>query len=275
MSAKIRILDGQGTGAIATVSATGGLLVSVVPDDILLSASIIGIVNLAGGSVNTLQPLKATAYIEQSTNAIRSISSSSASDASGGVGANQVLLTYFDQIGSGPYTEERLLSGITPVNFLAKNICFIESIVVNKVGTSRTNVGTLTLFAGAAGAGGAIGTVGIGNVVSSTGDAQTLWAHHYVGAGRICDISGLSANSINGSITGLFLLKLQKLPIDSLPEMIVSDLVFGGAAGGQTTRQYLDPLKIYGPAHISMYVIPSANNGTFSGSFDIREMLST
>lgn len=225
--------------------------------------------DFAFGDVSTtgtsLVSLRRTVYTEQSTNGQRSIASSSASDTAAGIGARQVKITYFDQAGVGPYTEILTLNGTNRVISVNTNICYIEEMVVTTVGSTGTNVGTITLYTLPAG-GTAIGTIGIGA-------NQTFWAHHYVPSGKTCRISGISGSTDQtSSAYALLLLKAQTIPVGNNSELQISDTsrVYGGAA--PTVRNYNSPIPVTGPSRITMYVQPSSNasQNTF-GSFDFTE----
>jgi hypothetical protein len=123
-------------------------------------------------TTNTASKIESTTYTEQTTAVQRSFTSSSTADAAAGTGARTIEFTYYDASGNGPYTEIDTLNGTTAVNTVATNVCYVESIVVQTVGSGGTNAGTVTLFTTTGGGGTAIGTIAIG--VSTT-----EWAHHY------------------------------------------------------------------------------------------------
>jgi hypothetical protein len=205
-----------------------------------------------------------TAYTEQTSNARRSIVSTSANDTAAGTGARTVLITYLDSTGAGPFTETVTLNGTSAVNTISTTICFIEKIEVLTVGSTGSNVGILTLKAAIAGGGATIGTIG------ATANI-TYWAHHYTPAGKTTYISGLSIGN-NASSSGAgstVVLKSVDLTAINNAERQISD--FTNIAGGSNTitRIYNSPIQIVGPARIRAYVTPLATSAyTTYSSFD-------
>lgn len=210
--------------------------------------------------------VKRTTYTEQVVNAQRSISSSSALDAAAGTGARTVIITYLDQNGVGPYTEVVTLNGLTAVNTVATNICFIEQMQIVTAGTGGTNAGILSLKAAVAGGGVTIGTIG-------AGDSQTAWAHHYVPAGKTCNITGISC-SHNGTTVGsgaTFVLRARNITANAAV-LQISDTVRLYGQSSTFSRIYQSPIKMAGPAFMELYVTPeSATATTYRGSFDFFE----
>ena len=147
-------------------------------------------------SAATSVAVRASTYVPGSANAQRSLSSSSANDSSAGTGARTVKITYYDNVMAGPFTDTVTLNGVTAVNTAATNIRYIEKLEVLTVGSTGSNAGTVTMFLAAAGAGGTMATINIG-------DNATFWAQHYVAAGKTCYIGGLRAGATvtNGSVT--------------------------------------------------------------------------
>jgi hypothetical protein len=115
-------------------------------------------------------------YSEQSSEAQRSVKSSSANDANpGGSGAKRIRITYL----TSSYvlkTEDVALNGTTGVNTAASDIRFIESLEVIE-GTNCAGAVTLQTTTG----GGGTEIMGI-----ASGTTQTFAAHHYVPAGKRC-----------------------------------------------------------------------------------------
>lgn len=218
-------------------------------------------------AATTRAAVRRTTYTEQTSNAQRSINSSSANDTSAGTGARTVLLTYMDSTGAGPFTETVTLNGTTNVNTVATNICFIESMEVVTVGSTGSNVGTLTLHAAAAGGGATIGTI-------AATDNQTFWAHHYVPTGKIANITGLSF-SHNGTTVGsgaAFTINSIAIPSANMVEKQVSDTPRLYGQSSTTTRTYVSPLKVTGPARVTIYVTPeTASSTVYRASLDFFE----
>jgi len=223
-----------------------------------------GVVILAGGSSGTLNPIRATAYNEQTTNAQRSISSSNANDTSAGTGARTVKITYLDATGAGPFTETVTLNGTTPVNTVATDICYIESIEVLTVGSGNSNAGTITLWTATAGGGTAIGTIGVGTVFGGVGDNRTLWAHHYVATGLVCNVTGFI---VGATATSTFHFKAKSLAANSANVIITATI----ATQAEFQRTFSSPPKIAGPARILGYGVPSTNGVTMNAALDFYD----
>jgi hypothetical protein len=210
--------------------------------------------------------VRATTYNEPTAQAQRSISSSSANDSSAGTGARTILIKYLNNAGIF-LTETITLNGTTPVNTVATDIRYIEQIDVLTVGSGGTNAGTITLFVGTGGTGGTIGTIAVG-------DKQTFWAHHYVQAGKICNITGLSC-SHNGTVVGsgaVFTIEAQDLVTANAASVQVSDFVRLYGQSSTFSRIYTSPIKISGLARVVVYVTPEATSAiTYRAAFDFFE----
>jgi len=211
--------------------------------------------------------VRRTQYIEQTTNAQRSIASSSANDTSAGTGARTVQIKYLDQTGAGPFIETLTLNGLTYVNTVATDICFIEQIEVLTAGSTGSNVGILSLKAAITGGGVTIGTIAAKN-------NQTFWAHHYVPINKICNVTGISCGH-NGTTVGsgaLFTINSLSIGLAGAIDVQVSDFV---RLYGQTStfaRNYSSPLKITGPARLLVYVTPETATSTiYRAAFDFFE----
>jgi len=214
----------------------------------------------ATSSGSALTVIRATAYTEQTTNAQRSVVSSSASDASAGVGARTVTLTYYDQTLLGPFTETVTLNGVTPVNTVSSTICFIEKIEVATVGNQLSNVGTITLKAAAAGGGVTIGTI-------PAGDGITNWCHHYVGTNKTMRIVSVIA-SIHGSASGAIEVH-RTIPTDiTKPELTIAPKVRIDA-GDSDKLDFEVPILITGPALVLVYGRSDASTGNIDWSVGI------
>src|SRR5882672_113572 len=90
---------------------------------------------LGTSSVSNLV-MRATTYTEQSSNAQRSVVSSSANDTSAGTGARTVLVTYYPSDLSYVATEIVTMNGTTAVNMTATDVCFIEKLEVLTAGSN-------------------------------------------------------------------------------------------------------------------------------------------
>lgn len=209
-------------------------------------------------------PIYKTTYTEQTTNGQRSFASSSANDTAAGTGARTVKVIYYDQTGAGPFNETVTLNGTGRVNTVATNICFIEEMEILTVGSGGVNAGTITLFTTPTSGGSAIGTIAIG-------DNQTLWAHHYVPAGKTCYISGFSVNNTSTAVGNgaAFVIKHSTPTVANSAEHQVSDThrLFGQSS--TVTRNYNSPIQVPGPAKLRVFVHPESNTSVVQrASFD-------
>jgi hypothetical protein len=201
----------------------------------------------------------ATPYTEQLTNAQRSVSSSSASDTAAGTGAQTILITYYDQTMSGPFTETVTLNGTANVNTVGTNICFIESMRIQTVGSLGNNQGTISLFISAGGGGGTIGTIAVN-------DNQTNWCHHYVAKDKtlfLTQVLGGNQGSSNGSLT---VLKTTPTISNSTDLVIIPQLRV--PSGTTESVAFSSPVRVSGPARIQLQVrqdAASGNNNWFAG----------
>jgi hypothetical protein len=198
-----------------------------------------------------------TPYTEQTTDARRSIKSSSTSDAFGGTGAITVHLHYFNSNLTGLLTETITLNGTTCVQTTASNIAFIESIEVISTGSTKSNVGTLTLSSNNTCGGTTIGTVAPTN-------NRTLWGHHYIASGKICNITGISVSHSGTTVGsgGVFSIFAIESPISSSPSIQISDFIRLYGQSSTFSRTYSSPIKVIGPAKILVQVTPETTSST-------------
>lgn len=231
-----------------------------------------GKVSLGGATAGSIAVLRATPYTEPASAAQRSVGSSSASDSAAGTGARSVRITYFDNTGLGPLSETVVLNGTTPVNTVATNIRFIESLEVITVGSVGTNVGTISLFGATAGGGGTVGTIGVGNLASGIGDNNTLWCHHYVSATHTAQFSVLITGIVSGGsgTSGKFFIRgIRPLVVDSA-EVLLGDVVL---AIGPFQRSFTFNPALSGFARVTGYVVPGTSNSNCHCAFDWSETL--
>lgn len=211
-------------------------------------------------TATTQVPLEFTTYTETTTNSTMTIVSSSTSDAAAGTGARSISVTYYDQNMTGPFIVSATLNGTTPVN-ITGSMCYIENIVVSTVGSTRSNVGILTLKTG--------GAVTVGTIAATTN--RTFWAHHYIAQGKTCYISGFNGGSNGASAgqSGIFVLQATTPTVANTPQIQISDDIVVSGAANSFTRTYNSPIQVVGPARITSYVTPGASSSytTFS-SFD-------
>lgn len=229
-----------------------------------------GVKTLGGGTANTLQIMRATAYTEPAAAAQRSMASANAADTAAGTGARTVLITYYDGAGAGPFTTTVTLNGTTPVNTTATDIRFIEKMEVLTVGSGGANAGIITLFGGTAGGGGTVGTIGYGTVLGATGDNRTLWSHHYVAVDRTAKFSVLVGGIQSGGsgTNGQFFIRAVNPLVANSAEILVGDIIL---IIGAFERAFTFNPSVTGFARMTGYGIPGVNNTTMTCAFDWSE----
>lgn len=258
----------DGTGAVIPIrtDASGNLTIFTNSTPAGSNASI------AFGDITVAAPgtysIRRTTYTEQSANFQGSVKSSVAADAAAGTGARTVRITYLTSTGVGPLTEDVTLNGVTPVNLVNANHCFIEKIEVLTVGSGLVNAGTITLNAGLAGAGTVVGTIAVGN-------NQTFWCHHYTPIAKTTFVAGtLVANSstvVGGGCT--FALRAQQIPAANQINKQVGDTFTLYGQSSQTPRNFTTavPLAV-GPARLTMYaIVVSSTSIVYRASFDFYD----
>lgn len=219
-----------------------------------------------GTSSTTAIPIRATVYTEPTTGAQRSLSSSSASDASAGTGARTVLITYYDSTLTNLKTETVTLNGVTPVNTVGTDLCFIEKLTVITTGSGGGNIGTITLFAATAGGGGAVGSIAIG-------DNQTNWCHHYVRSNRTAYVLGINAGGKGSSSASITIRKAFPTASPAQAELVFAPQL-RVQAGSQDYMNFLNaPIAVTGPARITLFAQQDAasTSNTFYAGFGYYE----
>lgn len=245
---------------VVAVSPNNAVAVIPAGNNAVVKGFASGEVVLAATAVTAV---RATAYTEQSSNAVRSLASSSASDTAAGTGARKARITYYTATFTGPFTVDVTLNGTSYVNTVPSDLCYIDDIRVIEAGSGGVNAGTLTLKAVSGGGGATIGTVAVGA-------NQTRWAHHYVAAGRKCNITGILLG-IKGADTTGGLLRAKQLDVANAAEVQISDVV-RAPSSGQSWRSYNTPIVVNGPARIVAYAAPdSTSSRTYYASFDYYE----
>jgi len=209
-----------------------------------------------------------TVYTEQSVNAQRSIKSTSANDTAAGTGARTVTITYFDASLNGPFTEVLSLSGLTTVNTVATDICFIESVVVETVGTGGTNAGTLSLYTGINGTGTVFSSVAIG-------DNTTYYSIHYVSPGKTMYLLTIEGSSKGNN----YLLEGNKrrfsVPVGGISYASLNVTAAIRVYGAAPMAQYrmTEPFLIYGPARFQLFAkADSTTTGSIFAGFTYYEI---
>lgn len=185
--------------------------------------------------------LRATVYTEPSSAQQMELVSSSASDSSAGTGSRIVRVIYYDGSMNGPFTEDITMNGTTPVDTVATNIRFIDSIVSLTVGSNGTNVGTISLRNTAGSQ--TFGTIAIG-------DGRTYWGHHYVGVDKKCFIERLILGCTGNN--GLVMLRSSEvLTSDSFDRQFTSSI---RVVNAQPSQVYdMNPIYVNGPCRITLY----------------------
>lgn len=194
--------------------------------------------------------IRATTYTEQSSNAQRSLVSTDTNDTSAGTGARTVKITYYDEDLAGPFTETVTLNGTTAVNTTATDICFIERMDVETVGSQLGNVGTISLMSTTGGGGSAVGSI-------APGDNETNWVHHYIAAGKALRILSIYAH-IRGVCGGTAHLRYATPTVSNTPEKTVAP-VLRVSPGTQAHLELPMPLTLLGPGRAVLYARPDAS----------------
>lgn len=117
--------------------------------------------------------VSARAYVEQSSQAQRSVVSTSAQDNPAGTGAKKVKITYLNSAYELK-TEEITLDGMTAVNTVATDIRFIEAFEVSQ---GAAAAGAIKIQTTTGGGGSEFCGIGVGTY-------SAFLCHHYVPAGK-------------------------------------------------------------------------------------------
>jgi len=214
-------------------------------------------------SATVIVPVENTTYTEQTVNAQRSLVSTSASDAAADTGARTVRITYFTATMTGPFIETVTLNGITPVNTVAANICFIEKMEVLMVGATGAAVGTINLKAAVAGGGVTIWSIAIG-------DTLTNGAHHYVPVGATHYVTGCTVG-IKGADSAAYALRAKNpLNANDTNQYITSWV--RTATNSSFTRSFYTPIELIGPVRVTAWVWPDSTSArTYFVEYDYYE----
>lgn len=203
-----------------------------------------GTPGMAHGKVTTgtISVVRNTSYTEQTTNAQRSVVSSSASDSAAGTGARTIRITYLDQNNRGFFTEDITLNGTTAVNTVNTNICYVEKIEVLSTGSFGANIGTISIKTTTGGGGTTFFSIAIG-------DNTTFQCHHYIPAGKIGYIQAIHVSC--ASTTALFYFiwsnDLTNFNTGRIDEIQCP-------ASSSFTRRYENPIPITAGMHVTVLV---------------------
>lgn len=224
------------------------------------------------GTSFALTPVRATTYTEQTTNFTGSVVSSSANDTSAGTGARTIRITYFDQTGAGPFTEDKSLNGTSATNLVSTDHCFIDKIEVLTAGSTGTNAGTISLFTGAAGAGTLVGTIAVGSIVnnpSNRGDGRTLWAHKYVPLNKTASIAAFSGGGLGNQAAQIYLRVFSPLVPNDVDRDIGHYLTVQASGGYASLEGAV--FRVAGFARVTAYVTANGSNTRYVASFSYSE----
>ena len=204
-------------------------------------------------AATSLVAMRATTFVEQTSAASRSFSSTNANDNASGSGTRQIRLTYYDNSMNGPFFEDLFLTGTVNVNTRAGNIRFVESIKTLLSGNNGGNVGNINMFAATAGAGGIIAQV-------AAGDGKTYYAHHYVRPNTTFYLEKMFTNStvLSGGVSIRY---VNPFVINSFEDQVGTTFrstptQMGGA------YDFADTVQIPGPARVTFYVKPDGTTST-------------
>lgn len=212
--------------------------------------------------------IRPVGYSEQTTNAQRSISSTSANDtAAGGTGARTIELFYLDENFNGPFSEIIALNGTTPVDTVATNICLIERIEVVEVGTSGPSAGAIRLHSTTGGGGSVIASI-------TAGDGRTRYSHHYVPAGRNMYVQSISCSCVGLPYLVDVSVRRYAIPIGSTlyaTKPVVAPIrVDPNSPPSNVT--FSDPFQITGPAKLELFARADAvTAGTIYADYSFYE----
>lgn len=272
------ILDGNnGSGGVNTGAPSGthpalGLIASTDNSQTLNSSGEAGVAALgsfagripaaSGRSYGYLPTsstsnltIRGTTYTPQTNAAQRSVGSSDAADTLAGAGAQKVKITYYNNLVEGPFTEIVDMNGTTPVNTTATDIAFIEEMQVVQVGANGGNTGTIFLYIGLAGAGGAYASI-------APEDNITYWCHHYVPPDMHCYITMIAGSAT--AVAGRFSLQYVNPIAGQTAPQISPDAVIRYSTY-ETSRAYNMPIHIEGPAIV--FLNGKADSTTASTTF--------
>lgn len=194
---------------------------------------------------------------------IHTIASTSASDVTGGVGANSVVVSYLPDWDTAEATETvtgNLNAGIAMTNAA---VMIHRMRVVPQATSTSANVGTITATA----ADDATVTAQI-----EPGCGQTQMAIYGVPSVQTVYIGRLYANEVNaagGNENQLTLLFNPNPDVQTLVYLIKDTLGIRGAGVSALNVNYYVPKKLEGPGIIKMQTTADADNMDVTGGFDL------
>jgi len=227
---------------------------------------------LYGSSSGVPTPVRATPYIEQLANFTGSIKSTNANDTIAGTGCRSIVVTYYNHTGDGPFTETVVPNGLSAVPLVNLNHCFIEKMECTTAGALGANAGAISLFVNTLGTGTVVGSIGFGNMVTTVGDNQTFWCHHYVPIGQTFSTYTLNGGT-NGNQIGILFLRSSTPLVTNNTDMQISDIITLPNNGGVfSTRTLANPINVTGFKRVTALVISNGTNTNFFASFDFSEV---
>lgn len=245
--------------------------ISVSADGVLITQSLIeaiqhGIVAGRSGRVvgtvttaaTTEAAIRATTYNEPTSGTQRSISSANANDTAAGTGVRTVQIIYFTLTAgviAGPFFEPITMNGVTPVNTVATNICYVEQIEVLTVGSGGVSAGIITMFNSTGGGGGTLGTM-------AAGTRRTYWCHHYVPNAQMFYLTEIhTASTAASGNTPLFGARWRDPTAGAIPGNAERELFLPvdtqGSVNALDTGFYPVGRTVPGPAVVVFYVTPT------------------
>jgi len=200
---------------------------------------------------NTETPVRNTVYTAQTSNAQRSINSTSGADTSAGTGARTVLITYYSisaGVVTGPFTETVTLNGNTAVNTVSTTVAFIESVDVLTGGVGNIPTGTLQVFSAAAGGGSVFASI-------PAQARRTAYCHHYVASLRKCYITDLmtSSTAASAQVPNFHVRSLDLSTTNAVERRVMDNIIQQGDADSMFWS-HVTPIVVQGPALITGYV---------------------
>jgi hypothetical protein len=254
---------------VLTAGSDGATVRTLLTDTLgrLITASV-GTPGAIQGEVSTnartRAAINATVYTDQSTNAQRSVSSTSANDTAAGTGARTIRITYYSiaaGVVTGPFTETITMNGVAAVNTVSTTIAFVEKIEVMTAGSGGVPAGVISIFVTTGGGGGAFGTLGSGSNV-------TRWSQHWVPSGKTGSIySVYIQNTANAGNAPRITIDVFDVATTNAAERSIATYRIDGRTNMALAAE--TPINVVGPARIRAYVTP-ANNPVQITTFEAR-----
>lgn len=238
------------SGAVLELDFYSSVSMGVVPNTSM--GTVRGITTVSSSSIAQVTD---NAYTEQSSNAQRSLVSTSANDASAGTGARTVRIVYYSMtagIITGPFVETVTMNGVTPVDTVSTAICHVKSLEVITAGSGDTNAGTIQMYSATAGGGSVFTSIPVNNSRTNTGI-------HWIPNGKTMLLKQLRVSTTAAAgQTPTFSAKFLAYNVPNAATRWIYDKVL--AAGGQNELIIaLDtPFAIPANSKLTMYVTPSS-----------------